>query len=121
MVGVLVFASGTGVVAGEVVSVAPTIVVVIEHLGVIRALLAATVAAVASVLNVSSAVSVATTIPAVSPAVAVATTIPTVALAIFLLLAHIVGVIIVPPLFPKLFCTVLLICCCIISCIICIF
>ena len=35
MVGALVVAGGTGVVAGEVVSVAPTVVVVIEHLDVI--------------------------------------------------------------------------------------
>ena len=101
MVGVLAVASGTGVVAGEVVAVAPTIVFVIENLDIIRALLDATAAAVSAVPTVSSAVSVATAIPTVSPAVAVATTIPTVALAIFLLLAHIVGVIIVPPIVPK--------------------
>ena len=97
---VLVVAGGTVVVSGEVVSVAPTAVIVIEHLDVIRALLAA--AAVAAVPTVSSAFSVATTIPTVSPDVAVATTIPTVALAIFLLLAHIVGVIIVPPIVPQI-------------------
>ena len=101
MVGELVVASGTGVVAGEVVAVAPTIVVVIEHLD-IRRPPTATAAAVSAVPTVSSAVSVATTIPTVSPAVAVATTIPTVALAIFLLLAHIVGVIIVPPIVPQI-------------------
>ena len=101
MVGALVVAGGTGVVAGEVVSVAPTIVVVIEHLDVIRALLASTAAAVSAVPTVSSAVSVATTIPTVSPAVAVSATIPTVALAIFLLLAYIVGVIIVHPIVPQ--------------------
>ena len=103
MVGALVVSSGTGVVAGKVVSVAPTLVVVIEHLDVIRALLAATAAAVAAVPTVSSDVSVSTTIPTVSPAVSVATTIPTVALAIFLLLAYIVGVIIVPPIIPQIF------------------
>ena len=103
MVGALVVASVTGVVAGEVVSVAPTIVVVIEHLDVIRALLAATAAAVSAVPTVSSAVSVATTIPPVSPSVAVATNIPAVSLARFLLLAHIVGVIIVPPIVTQIF------------------
>ena len=102
MVGALVVAGGTGVVAGEVVSMAPTVVVVIEHIDVIRALLAAAAATVAAVTTVSSAVSVATTIPTVSPDVVVATTIPTVALAIFLLLAHIVGVIIVSPIFPQI-------------------
>ena len=91
-----------GVVAGEVVAVAPTIVVIIEHLDVIRGLLAATAAAVSAVPTVSSTVSVVTTIPTVSPAVAVSTTISTVSLAIFLLLAHIVGVIIVPPIFPQI-------------------
>ena len=102
MVGALVVASGTGVVAGKVVSLAPTMVVLIEHLDVIRALLAATAAAVSAVPTVSSVVFVATTIPTVSPAVAVATTIPTVALAIFLLLAHIVGFIIVSPIVPQI-------------------
>ena len=42
MVGALVVAGGTGVVAGEVVFVAPIVVVVIKHLDVMRALLAAT-------------------------------------------------------------------------------
>ena len=64
-------------------------------------MLAATAAAVAAVPTVSSTVTVSTTIPIVSPAVDVATTIPTVALARFLLLAHIVGVIIVPLIVPQ--------------------
>ena len=102
MVGALVVAGGTGVVAGKVVSVAPTFVVVIEHIDVIRALLAATASAVVAVPTVSSAVSVAATIPTVSPAVAISITIPTVALAIFLLLAHIVVFIIGPPIFPQI-------------------
>ena len=95
-------AVGTVVVAGDVVSVAPIVVVVIEQLDVIRALISATAAAVAAVPTVSSAVAVATTIPTVSPAVAVATTITTVALSRFLLLSDIVGVIIVPPIVPQI-------------------
>ena len=81
---------------------APTVVVVIEQLDVIRELLAAAAAAVAAVPTVSSAVAVATTITTVSPAVAVTTTIPTVALARFLLLSHIVEVIIVLPIVPQI-------------------
>ena len=65
---------------------APTVVVVIKKLDVIRVLLAAAAAVSA--------------VPTVSTAVAVATTIPTVALARFLLPSPIVGVIIVPPISP---------------------
>ena len=90
MVGVLVVASGTGVVAGEVVAVAPTIVVVIEHLDIRRPPTATAAATVADV-------------PTVFPNVAVATTIPNVAPARFLLLAPIFGVIIVPPIVPHIF------------------
>ena len=58
MVGALVVSVGTVVVVGEVVSVAPTVVVVIENLDVIRALLAATAAAVAAVPTVSPTIAV---------------------------------------------------------------
>ena len=66
MFGALVFASGAGVVAGEVVAVAPTIVVVIEHLD-IRRPPTATAAAVSAVPTVSPAAAVATTIPTLRP------------------------------------------------------
>ena len=87
MVGALVVAGGTFVVSGEVVSVAPTVVVIIKQLDVVRALLAAAVTAVTTV----------------SPAVAVATTILTFASARFLLPIPIVGVIIAPPIVPPMF------------------
>ena len=65
-------------------------------------LLAAAAAAVAAVPTVYPAVAVDTTIPTVSPAVDVAATVPTVAPVRFLLLALIVGVIILPPIFPQI-------------------
>ena len=68
---------------------APTAVLVIKQFDVVRALLAAAVAAFAAV-------------PTVSPAVAVANTISTVDPARFLLPAPIVGVIIVPPIIPPI-------------------
>ena len=102
MVGALAVVGEFFVVAGEVVSVDPTVVVVIIQLDIIRALLAAAAADVAAVPTVSPAVAVATTIPTVSPSVSVTATIPTVAPARFLLLAPIVGFIIVTPIVTQI-------------------
>ena len=86
MVGALVVAVGTVVVAGEVVSMAPTVVIIIKQLDVVTALLAAAVA----------------TVPTVSFAFDVATTITTVDYARFILPSPIVVVIIATPIVPPI-------------------
>ena len=89
MVGALVVAGGTIMVAGEIVSVDQTVVIVIKYFDVSRALLAA-----------AAAVDV---VPTAPPAVAVTTNIPTVAFSRFFPPAPIVGVIIVPPIVLPMF------------------